>query len=64
MSELEQSLAAVGTEHQSYLFYGPYGTGKTSMAAKMHHKRKLWCDVDRKLESLENLTEQDRKNIK
>jgi len=48
---------------RSYLFYGPPGTGKTTTAAKLRHKRKLWIDVDNKLESMENLSEAERSSI-
>src|SRR5215468_1017060 len=34
---------------KSYLFYGPPGAGKTTLAAKHPGKRKLWLDMDQKL---------------
>jgi hypothetical protein len=49
--------------HRSYLWYGPPGTGKTTAAAKLAHHRKLWIDIDQKLHSQSNLTEEERSKI-
>ena len=66
MSELEHIealIAGPSTGSKSYLFYGPGGTGKTTLAAKHPGKRKLWLDIDRKLREQTNLTQQERDSI-
>ena len=57
MSELENvrhvsETSAVG---RSYLFYGPPGSGKTTLAAHHPAKRKLWLDMDQKLHEMGTL---------
>lgn len=51
----EQQLTTTASGHRSFLFYGPPGAGKTTAAALTKHKRKLFLDIDLKLESMENL---------
>src|SRR5262245_65701373 len=50
----------VGQSGNAYLFYGPPGSGKSTMAARMagalpDGQRALFLDMDRKLASLTNL---------
>jgi len=40
---------------RSYLFYGPPGSGKTTLAAMHPSKRKLWLDVDQKIHEMDRL---------
>lgn len=66
MSELEraQSLTdAVASSTKSFLFYGPPGTWKTTLAVKHPGKRKIYLDVDEKLGEMEHLTAEERAAI-
>ncbi len=66
MSDLQESYKAFIQKlvqvkrRKSYLFYGPGGSGKTTLAAKHPGKRKLWLDMDDRLGELDNLTDDDR----
>src|SRR5262249_1769324 len=44
---------------KSYLFYGPPGAGKTTLATKHPAKRKLWLDMDQKLAEMSSLPASD-----
>jgi hypothetical protein len=46
---------------RSYLFYGPPGSGKTTLATMHPGKRKLWLDMDQKLHEMTTLA--NRANI-
>jgi DNA polymerase III delta prime subunit len=48
-----------GSTGKSYLFYGPPGSGKTTLAANHPSKRKLWLDQDQKLHEMEILPNRD-----
>jgi AAA domain len=60
--ELVTAIPAQSTG-RSYLFYGPAGSGKTTLAAEHPAKRKLWLDVDQKLHEMENLPGRDRISV-
>lgn len=57
---MEQPLTSNTAIRRKYLFYGPPGSGKTTTAASMPHPRKLFIDIDHKLDSMENLTDAQR----
>jgi len=57
MSESERiGPIAAAPRFKSYLFYGPPGSGKTTLATRHPSKRKLWLDMDQKLEEMATLT--------
>ena len=60
MSELARvgPLGPVPTR-KSYLFYGPPGSGKTTLATHHPGKRKLWLDMDQKLAEMSSLPSRD-----
>lgn len=66
MGELDkaQSLTtAASTGNKSYLFYGPPGTYKTTLAVKHPGKNKIYLDIDNKLHEMEFLTAEERAAI-
>lgn len=64
MSELENAkpLAIDITGPKSYLYWGPPGTGKTTLACK-HPGKKFFIDADDKLGEMENIEPKDRELI-
>lgn len=59
-----QGLTTVAADAtKSYLFYGPPGTWKTTLAVKHPGKKKLWIDVDEKLKEMEHITPEERSKI-
>lgn len=64
MSELERAAPLTKvSRRKTYLFWGPGGSGKTTLAAKHPGKRKLWLDIDDKLGEMENFTDEERSKI-
>jgi len=57
MSELAniKHVAETTSTGRSYLFYGPPGSGKTTLAAMHPSKHKLWLDMDQKLHEMGQL---------
>ena len=56
MSELTEIKALTSTTAKpSYLFYGGPGVGKTWLSALHPGKRKLWLDMDQKLDEMGNI---------
>jgi len=63
MSELERATTlGVITGSRSFLFYGPGGSGKTSLAVKHPGKKKIYADIDERLHELQ-LTKEERDAI-
>jgi energy-coupling factor transporter ATP-binding protein EcfA2 len=64
----EPAPLVIGASNNAYLFYGPPGSGKTTMAARMagalpDGEKALFLDMDRKLASLTNLDPKWAKKI-
>lgn len=66
MGELDKAASlttATAEGTKSYLFYGPPGTWKTTLAVHHPGKKKLYMDIDEKLTEMEHLTATQREAI-
>lgn len=63
LSDAKPLVQAAQETTKSYLFYGPPGTWKTTLAAKHPGKHKLWLDIDDKIKEMEHLTADERERI-
>src|SRR5438046_2205764 len=60
MSELAEIKALSDTpDNPSYLFYGGPGVGKTWLASLHPGKRKLWLDMDQRINEMSALPNKD-----
>src|SRR5437868_13678432 len=63
LADAQSLTKAAESGSKSYLFYGPPGTWKTTLATKHWGKRKFWIDVDEKLSEMEHITSTERETI-